>query len=635
MDAPCDYPLDDVDATATASEHADDSVDEESSVVLGQASPTPRLAAPLPPTPSYRSSDCGDGDECGTQASDTPLESNNTNNDDESSPSGTSAPEGHAEPRGWSVPYLQRVGPQPGGREAVEKHVMDNLTLVVNKNDPIIVTKTCDSKHIDYSVGGASHVLNGLKLHAIELLRDDSVVTQLESDVAEVEATVAELEQSVDAAAPDDNDDDDARDVMRELKAQRRRLTNARKRLDEEEKGWLEADPTEQTTLRDVVESMLPKITRDNLVFRPGGDALPDDFNLFTGYAVERLLVDYPDRYPEAARPMFHHIKDVLCAGDERVYDFVLKFFAHILKNPTDKCGVALLLYSKQGAGKNFLFTFLEAIIGSMFVTTVQDGPSLTGEFNAHRANRLLILANELKNGGVACKDANVLNSMITDKTDHLRCLGKDRQRIDSVSSLMMFTNEARAVRIGPDDRRYCAIECSNEKIGDKEYFANLASTIDDPKAQVEFFRQMREINVKGFHFGSNIPQTAYRDRLQREIHVQLRRDEPNTAREVCAYLAERVARGSKCTERELKFTAADLVERLREWMRTKGVDGADSLNVNAVSKQLNKLGFSATQTKIGGHNVRQYDLVSRAEIVGALRRQDVVVNVSVEDGAP
>ena len=103
----------------------------------------------------------------------------------------------------------------------------------------------------------------------------------------------------------------------------------------------------------------------------------------------------------------------------------------------------------------------------------------------------------------------------------------------------------------------------------------------------------------------------------------------------MCAYLAERVARGSKCTERELKFTAADLVERLREWMRTKGVDGADSLNVNAVSKQLNKLGFSATQTKIGGHNVRQYDLVSRAEIVGALRRQDVVVNVSVEDGTP
>ena len=510
---------------------------------------------------------------------------------------------GLAEPCAWSIPYLQRVCSQPGGREAVEKHVLANLKWVDNGNDPLMVTNTWNGKHFDHSVSGASRVLNGLKQYTIEFINDE--VARLESEVANAQATVEQLEQSV-------KDARGKRHFARELRVKKRALSDAQARLDAER-----LKPMEQTTLHAVVKSTQKKMTFNNLVFRPGGDALPDDFNMFRGYAVERLLEEYPDRYPDAASPMFDHIKDVLCAGDQQVYDYVLKFIAHILNNPTDKCGVALLLYSKPGAGKNVLFTFLEAIVGAALVASVQDDRSLTGEFNAHRANKLLILANELKNGGVACKDANILNSMITDKTDHIRCLGKDRQRIESVSSLMMFTNERRSVRIGPDDRRYCAIECSDAKIGDTTYFANLVATIDDPKARVEFFRQVREIDIKGFHFGSNIPQTPYRTFLQRAP-----RDE--TTPVVYTYLAERVCQAIEWSDRELRFTAADFTSRLAEWMTNKGIRGADSLNVIAVSKQLHKLGFSATQTKIAGLNTRRYNLVSSAKIVEALQREGV-----------
>ena len=58
--------------------------------------------------------------------------------------------------------------------------------------------------------------------------------------------------------------------------------------------------------------------------------------------------------------------------------------------------------------------------------------------------------------------------------------------------------------------------------------------------------------------------------------------------------------------------------------MTNKGIRGADSLNVIAVSKQLHKLGFSATQTKIAGLNTRRYNLVSSAKIVEALQREGV-----------
>lgn len=486
-------------------------------------------------------------------------------------------------PEGWSIKHLQRVGPQPGGREAVERHVTDNLAIVVNGNDQLMVTKTWDGKRTDHTYVNLNRALGGLKRHAIEL---DNPHLEL----ARREATVAQLEQS------------DARAAKRELKKERRALEQMRERL------AAMVETPETTTVYDVVHGMLSTLTYDNMVFRPGNDARPDDFNLFRGYAAERLLQAYPDRYPEAVQPVLDHIKDVLCAGDERVYAFALKYLAHILQNPTEKCGVALLFFSVPGAGKGALLDFLERVIGGTHVTVVQDNQSLTGEFNAHRANKLLILANELKNGGVACKEANVLKSMITDKTDHIRCLGKDRRQIDSVSSLMMFTNERRAVRIDPDDRRYCAIECSAVHVNDVKYFKLLYATIENLQAQVEFFRQMREINIKGFRFGSNIPQTSYRDELQRADRRQ-----DNTP-VVHRYLA-----AGEWTDEQLRFSAVDLADKVNAWVQT----GADSLTAIAVGKQLKALGFSATQTKINGRNIRLYDL-GRAKMVEALQRHGV-----------
>ena len=354
------------------------------------------------------------------------------------------APPHDEPPQGWSVKYLQRVGPH--GREAVRKHVTDNISVIVNANDPLMVTKTWDGKHTKYSLMGLGRALAGLKLHNITLPRGDSRLAQLKSELAEV--TVSS---------------NSTRASRRELKRKRRALEQARERFDAEVRASI------KTTIYSVVRDMQQSITYDNLVFRPGSDARPNDFNLFRGYAAERLLTTYPDRYPDAVQPVLDHIKDALCAADERVYEFVLKFIAHVLKNPTSKCGVALLFYSKPGAGKNLFFTFLEALIGSDLVAVVRDDKSLTGEFNAHRANKLLILANELKNGGVACKDANVLNSMITDTADTLRCMSKDPCRVDSVSSLMMFTTTGRPscpqrpplLRDRMQQARRCGILCT------------------------------------------------------------------------------------------------------------------------------------------------------------------------------
>ncbi|KAE9188993.1 hypothetical protein PF005_g19826, partial [Phytophthora fragariae] len=50
-----------------------------------------------------------------------------------------------------------------------------------------------------------------------------------------------------------------------------------------------------------------------------------------------------------------NHVKDVICSGDARLYEYLLNWFAHILQHPGVKTQTVPLLKSKPGAGKNFL----------------------------------------------------------------------------------------------------------------------------------------------------------------------------------------------------------------------------------------------------------------------------------------
>jgi len=87
------------------------------------------------------------------------------------------------------------------------------------------------------------------------------------------------------------------------------------------------------------------------------------------------------------------------------------------------------------------------------------------------------------------------------------------------------------------------------------EYFAALQRAIEDPRAQVEFFQQMRDLDIRGFHFGSNIPNTQYRSELQDE-HIPVTH----------AFLREMLEpnwRGFEAWE----FPSKSLFEQLKAWL--------------------------------------------------------------------
>ena len=82
-------------------------------------------------------------------------------------------------------------------------------------------------------------------------------------------------------------------------------------------------------------------------------------------FAVEALLEEYPDRYPDAVQPVLDYLH-VLCGGNPALYGCVLRWHANLLQGREN--GPALVLYGGEGTGKTLWLQFLTAIAGRRLV---------------------------------------------------------------------------------------------------------------------------------------------------------------------------------------------------------------------------------------------------------------------------
>ena len=61
------------------------------------------------------------------------------------------------------------------------------------------------------------------------------------------------------------------------------------------------------------------------------------------------------------------HLK-VITGNDEKCYDYMIKYLAHMIQKPGEKIDIAIVLRSVQGIGKNRFFdNFGKYIIGSKY----------------------------------------------------------------------------------------------------------------------------------------------------------------------------------------------------------------------------------------------------------------------------
>ncbi|MCA2012903.1 DUF5906 domain-containing protein [Cereibacter sphaeroides] len=198
------------------------------------------------------------------------------------------------------------------------------------------------------------------------------------------------------------------------------------------------------------------------LVFNPK-DTPTSAYNIWRGWAV------LPE--PDASCDLFlSHVRDVICGGGEREYRWLLGWMAHLVQRPEQKPGTAVVLRGIKGAGKDSVGYYLGALAGRRHYVKIAQPEHLTGRFNAHLENGLLL---HLEEGFWAGDKAGggVLKNLITCPTLQIERKGIDPYEIEHFARLLITSNEDWVVPATPGERRYFVLDVSPARAKDTAYF--------------------------------------------------------------------------------------------------------------------------------------------------------------------
>lgn len=236
------------------------------------------------------------------------------------------------------------------------------------------------------------------------------------------------------------------------------------------------------------------------VVFLPGRVPPPDYFNTWRGFSVN------PKQNDALLTPIYNHVKDVVCGGNQKLYEYFICWIAYTIQNPDKPAGAALVLRGEKGSGKGTIGHFLKVIWDNhgLHITSPKH---LVGNFNAHLNDVCFLFADEAFFSGDHAAEG-VLKGLITEPS-----LMIERKGIDAISQpnylkIFMATNSDWAVPASKDERRFCVMDVSSAKIGDRDYFNKLWATCHSKEVQAAFLYAMLATDLTGFHTG-DIPESA------------------------------------------------------------------------------------------------------------------------------
>lgn len=313
----------------------------------------------------------------------------------------------------------------------------------------------------------------------------------------------------------------------------------------------------------------------DGIVFDPSKTNSPDEYNLWKGFDVQAD--------PTAScRLILRHIKHVICSGESKLYQYLIQWLAKLIQEPWKMPGVAICLLSEQGAGKGILMEYLNRIMGRHYCR-VTDKKHLIGQFSGHLAHSVLIFADEM-----TWKDSQeasgVLKGLITEPNRILEKKFADAIQVSNHTHLIIASNEDKVVPAETSDRRFCVIDVSNSKIGDNNYFDQLASEMEN-NGPSGLLSHLKSIDISDFN-----PRTFPRTKAR--LAQQLR-----SLKCVDAWIYDRLTAGTINQGWPDKLAKDDVHTTYTAWCKQHR-PGDRPVSISDFSKRLKKLGVD-TDTKL------------------------------------
>ncbi len=248
-------------------------------------------------------------------------------------------------------------------------------------------------------------------------------------------------------------------------------------------------------------------VNKADVVFDPSGAADHErgKVNLFRGWELE------PSAHASCDKLIA--LLQYLCGerdqGEAPATDWILKWLAFPLQRPGAKMDTAVVMYGKEGTGKNLFGRAMREIYGThgCFITQRQ----LESDFNTWASAKLLVIANEVVTRQEMTHHVGYLKTLITEPEIHINPKNIAERLEANHMNLMFFSNEFQPLKISPDDRRYLVVRTPPKL--EKEYYRAVADELAAGGAAA-LYRYLLDLDLDGFD--------AHTDAIQTEAKREL-----------------------------------------------------------------------------------------------------------------
>jgi hypothetical protein len=192
--------------------------------------------------------------------------------------------------------------------------------------------------------------------------------------------------------------------------------------------------------------------------------------------------------------------------GNKVTYEWEINWLGHTIQKPWEKPQGNIVRWDKEGGtGKSVWAKFWSRkVIGKAHATTVKGEKELTNGFNAHMADSLVVIGNEITWGGSrATRD--ILWGETGEDTRMKTLKGVDSFEVPNFSRFILHANSNRAVAVEAGDRRWLVCGCvapfadanSPESV---EYFDKLSMYCKSKAVAKAYFEMLSKRDLTGFN---------------------------------------------------------------------------------------------------------------------------------------
>lgn len=240
-------------------------------------------------------------------------------------------------------------------------------------------------------------------------------------------------------------------------------------------------------------------------------------YNMWKGFDAEKLPpIQDNTTVLELIKPITKHVNDVITEGNVAHTEFIHHYLANMLQRPWQKSQVAISLYGAQGCGKGIIFEFFrQKILGThcSFQTSKPEN-DLFGRFANGAVNRVCIQIDEVKS---LHDHSDQLKDFITNPTVNYEKKGKDLIVVSNFANLILTSNNANALTVSMDDRRFALFHCSSVHKGNTQYFTELGAHLAQPRVARAYYQYLMSMDLSEYptSFQHKRPVTEYYHEVQ------------------------------------------------------------------------------------------------------------------------